>query len=80
MPQAWESPVEFPASYVHEYAKSLDWSFEELLTHEMCHALDNGKGWRLSERADWKRVVRADNNYVSDYACQCRSKFPQLLE
>lgn len=65
--------IEFPASYVHEDANTLDWAFEELLTHEMCHVIDK-KGGRFSDMQDWRDAVAADcdesgaTTYVSDYA------------
>ncbi len=64
--------VEYPAEYVHEYASTLDWAFEEILTHEMCHVIDKqgelqGSG-RFSNREGWRRAVGADNDYVSEYA------------
>ncbi len=58
--------VDFPADYVHEDAGTLDWAFEELLTHELCHALDGVHG--LREREGWKDAARSDGSYVSDYA------------
>ena len=58
--------IEFPAAYVHEGARTLDWSFEELLTHEMCHAID--KRWSLRYRDGWEDAVRRDRTYVTDYA------------
>ena len=59
--------VEFPAAYVHENAKTLDWSFEELLTHELCHLFDNKSG-QISDRPKWRLAVRQDRGWVSDYA------------
>lgn len=64
--------VEYPAEYVHEYADTLDWAFEELLTHEMCHVIDKqgelqGSG-RFSSREDWRRAMAMDKAYVSQYA------------
>ena len=58
--------VEYPAAYVHEDAGTLDWSFEELLTHELCHALDARHG--LRHRKGWKDAASDDGAYVTDYA------------
>ena len=58
--------IEYPASYVHESARTLDWSFEELLTHEMCHALDRTLG--LRDHEGWQTAVTADGTHVSNYA------------
>ena len=59
--------IEYPAAYVHEYADTLDWSFEEMLTHEMCHVIDRKLG-QLSDFADWQNAVIRDNGFVTDYA------------
>lgn len=58
--------IEFPASYVHESANTLDWAFEELLAHEMCHALDAIHGLRYHE--GFATAAAEDGAYVSDYA------------
>lgn len=58
--------VEFPASYVHEDARTLDWAFEELLTHEMCHVIDSRSN--LRGLAAWQDARNADSETVSDYA------------
>ena len=58
--------VEYPAAYVHEDARTLDWSFEELLTHELCHALDARHG--LRHRKGWRDAASDDGAYVTDYA------------
>ena len=59
--------VEFPAAYVHEDASTLDWSFEELLTHELCRLLDNKSG-RISDQPGWRRAVSLDRGHVTSYA------------
>lgn len=64
--------VEYPASWVHEDDETLDWAFEELLVHELCHAIDFKAealaGERLSDTSHWQRAVRRDKGHVSDYA------------
>lgn len=63
--------TEFPATYVHEDVPTLDWSFEELLTHEMCHVIDKKAeqaGGRFSDSAGWRAAVAEDGSYITDYA------------
>jgi len=64
--------VEFPASYVHENARTLDWAFEELLTHELCHVIDSRS--KLRDMPGWLEAVEADDAYVTDYAETSRSE------
>ena len=64
--------VEFPASYVHEYARTLDWAFEELLTHELCHVIDSRS--KLRDKPAWRDAVRMDDRRVSDYAEQSNAE------
>jgi len=58
--------VEYPYTYVHEEARTLDWSFEELLTHELCHVVDRKGGYR--DEDSWREAVDADGGHVTDYA------------
>lgn len=58
--------VEYPAGYVHEADDTLDWAFEELLTHELCHVID--RKYDLRNREKWLAAADADKAYVTDYA------------
>lgn len=56
-----------------------DWSFEELLTHELCHVIDsrsdlrNAQGWLDAVEADGDARVTdyAENNEAEDFAESC---------
>lgn len=64
--------VEMPESHVHERIGVLDEAFEELLAHEMCHAVDHrledAAGTWLSGQEEWTGAAASDGAHVTDYA------------
>lgn len=68
----WDLPderahaIEFKAAFAHPYADTMDWSFEELLLHEIAHVFDRIHG--ISARPGWRAAVRADGQKVTRYA------------
>jgi len=70
--------IEFRHNYVHLNLDRLDWSFEELLVHEIGHLLDrlsslpnDPSQWdrkvRWSDSAEWREAA-SGRTFVSDYA------------
>ena len=64
--------IEFQASFAYPTAETTDWSFEELLLHEIAHALDAVHG--ISSRRDWTAAVRMDRTEITEYAENSQEK------
>ena len=60
--------VEFAAAFAHESDNTLDWSFEELLLHELGHVLDVGL-YNIRSNPGWLAATRLDQaTNVTEYA------------
>ena len=68
----WDLPderahaIEFQAAFAHPAVNTMDWSFEELLLHEIAHVFDRIHG--ISARPSWRDAVRADGAQITRYA------------
>ena len=53
--------IEFPANWAYPDHDTLDWSFEEILIHEMAHVLDVGL-YTIREKNGWNRGSNLDRH------------------
>ena len=66
LPNERSHAIEFDAAFAHEEVPTLDWSFEELLVHEVGHVFDKLHG--ITNRLEWLDAVAADGTGLTAYA------------
>ena len=67
LPRERAHAIEFAHTFAHESYDVLDWSYEELLLHEIGHVFDSGL-YCIRDNLEWVEATRLDITHVSSYA------------